>query len=217
MTKRTNMARKGAFFTIALIGLALLCNACEAQVFDFVQRETDDVLARLELSSLPANHSDIVGLTFTEAGQAIFGLGPVYDGTFDLSSRGMVIENTTGVLLSDQAVKITFLDEDPVQFVREDGTVGSTTGFRIKVEPDGDASLEVAGTNFFVVTRGEFRAVPVPETLLGDCNLDGVVDFLDISTFISFLSVGYQAQADINDDGIVNFLDISPFIALLSS
>ena len=53
---------------------------------------------------------------------------------------------------------------------------------------------------------------------LGDCNLDGAVDFLDISPFISLLTVGeYFEQADVNQDGSVNFLDISPFIALLSS
>ena len=53
---------------------------------------------------------------------------------------------------------------------------------------------------------------------LGDCNQDGIVNFLDISPFISFLSVGeYLAEADVNQDGVVDFLDISPFIALLSS
>jgi hypothetical protein len=53
--------------------------------------------------------------------------------------------------------------------------------------------------------------------ILGDCNLDGAVDFLDISPFISVLSSGgYLEVADINADGEVGFLDISPFISLLS-
>ena len=53
--------------------------------------------------------------------------------------------------------------------------------------------------------------------LLGDCNLDGAVNFLDITPFISHLTVGeYFEQADVNQDGNVNFLDISPFIRLLS-
>ena len=66
-------------------------------------------------------------------------------------------------------------------------------------------------------------AVPTPgafETsfLLGDANLDGVVDFGDISRFISLLQVGtFLDQADTNRDGLVNFLDISPFISILSS
>jgi beta-glucanase (GH16 family) len=52
--------------------------------------------------------------------------------------------------------------------------------------------------------------------LLGDVNLDGMVDFSDISAFIALLmSGGYQAEADINEDGFVNFGDIPPFIAIL--
>ena len=54
--------------------------------------------------------------------------------------------------------------------------------------------------------------------LLGDVNQDGIVNFLDISPFITRLSVGtFLAEADIDGNGIVNFLDISPFIVLLSS
>ena len=66
-------------------------------------------------------------------------------------------------------------------------------------------------------------AVPTPgafETtfLLGDTNLDGVVNFGDISQFISLLQVGtFLDEADINRDGLVNFLDISPFITILRS
>jgi len=53
--------------------------------------------------------------------------------------------------------------------------------------------------------------------LLGDCNLDGSVNFADISPFIMFLSSGELLdEADINQDDTVNFLDIVPFIALLS-
>ena len=53
--------------------------------------------------------------------------------------------------------------------------------------------------------------------LLGDANLDGTVDFLDISPFISLLSNGeFLTEADMNEDGFLDFLDISPFIAALS-
>ena len=56
-----------------------------------------------------------------------------------------------------------------------------------------------------------------PTPLLGDANLDGVVNFLDISSFIVLLSSDdFLAEADINGDGFVNFLDISPFISILA-
>ena len=58
---------------------------------------------------------------------------------------------------------------------------------------------------------------PISDLLLGDVNLDGVVDFFDIAPFIMLLSSGeFQAEADINIDGEVDFFDIEPFIQLLS-
>ena len=57
-----------------------------------------------------------------------------------------------------------------------------------------------------------------PGVLLGDVNLDGVVDFFDISPFIDRLSSGtFQAEADIDGNGVVDFFDISPFIDILAS
>lgn len=54
--------------------------------------------------------------------------------------------------------------------------------------------------------------------LLGDCNQDGVVGFLDIPALIEFLATGaFLAQADCNQDGAVNFLDIGRFIEILTT
>ena len=58
----------------------------------------------------------------------------------------------------------------------------------------------------------------IPDFLLGDVNRDGVVDFFDISPFITVLSGGeFQLEADMDQNGSVNFFDISPFITALSS
>ena len=52
--------------------------------------------------------------------------------------------------------------------------------------------------------------------LLGDCNLDGEVTFLDINPFIAVLTSGnFLVQADCNQDGEVNFFDIASFIEIL--
>jgi len=65
------------------------------------------------------------------------------------------------------------------------------------------------------LTLTQIRSATV---LLGDVNLDGEVNFLDIVPFIAVLSAGTsQVEADINESGDVDFLDIVPFIALLSS
>ena len=56
-----------------------------------------------------------------------------------------------------------------------------------------------------------------PPALLGDSNLDGTVNFLDIAAFIAILTdSSYLLQADCNEDGVVNFLDISVFIQILT-
>ena len=68
---------------IAVIGLET-SPALASVAYDFVQDGSGSVLATLELSSLPARHTEVVGLTFTAAGNAIFGLGQgLYSGSFD--------------------------------------------------------------------------------------------------------------------------------------
>ena len=55
----------------------------------------------------------------------------------------------------------------------------------------------------------------------GDVNMDGIINFLDISPFIIVLSSGgspaAESQADCNGDGTVSFLDIAPFIVALTN
>ena len=54
--------------------------------------------------------------------------------------------------------------------------------------------------------------------LLGDCDLNGEVNFSDIPAFIPILAAeAFLAQADCNEDGVVNFSDIPPFIEILIS
>jgi len=50
--------------------------------------------------------------------------------------------------------------------------------------------------------------------LLGDVNLDGEVNGLDVDPFVAVLLNGpFQVEADINKDGVVNGLDVDPFVA----
>lgn len=60
----------------------------------------------------------------------------------------------------------------------------------------------------------EFQGV----VLLGDVNLDGAVNLLDIEPFVELLnSGGFQPEADTNQDGGVNLLDVESFVNLLSN
>ena len=81
-------------------------------------------------------------------------------------------------------------------------------------------SFDIGGSGIFVpINAFSLSVTPsANETLLGDVNLDGLVNFLDISPFIAVLSGGdFQAEADCDQSGFVNFLDIAPFIGILSS
>ena len=53
--------------------------------------------------------------------------------------------------------------------------------------------------------------------LLGDVNLDGSVNLLDVAPFVDLLPTGaYQPEADCNRDGTIDLLDVEPFVNLLS-
>ena len=97
---------------------------------------------------------------------------------------------TTVIITTPDVLTGTLLDGSPVQF-----------------------NLNPGGNDNFAF--GSIVTVTLP--LLGDVNLDGDVDFSDISPFITLLTTGaFQAEADINQSGIVDFSDIAPFISILS-
>ena len=132
--------------------------------------------------------------------------------------------------------------EDGFTFVltlRSDGTYdASTTGLSTEVNvvnaalPEGGAptfddflnggvglnSSTQAPSMQYIVSEVTLEATMERMTLKGDVNMDGIVNFLDISPFIIALSSpeGAPDEADCNCDGVVNFLDISVFINILA-
>ena len=107
-------------------------------------------------------------------------------------------------------------------FVNAASTDPFTSNHIISLEINGASVIgnPVGGNfpGFENVNTQYFRFEVGSSLLLGDVNMDGVVNFLDISPFIGLLSTQqFQSEADINEDSVINFLDISPFIILLSS
>lgn len=120
-----------------------------------------------------------------------------YDG-----STGMLTSTLTGQLGVNVYTVPTLLS--PIQ---ENAYFGFAA-FTIERLSGGNASGSVA--NFSLST--------MPEVILGDVNLDGIVNFDDIPPFIAILQDGtFLAQADCNEDGIVDFADIPSFIAILQA
>jgi hypothetical protein len=82
--------------------------------YNFEQLNSGTVLATLELTSSPATHTEVRGLTFTQAGQAIFGLGPTYLGGFDETNFGAFVDDGSGGLRSGDPIwPANLADRDP--------------------------------------------------------------------------------------------------------
>ncbi len=179
--------RSGAYSVVALILLVATGASCQAQnLFSFIQEGTEDVLAKLELSNLPATTlADIAGFEFTEAGNAIFGLGVgPYAGEFDSFTGGELDISSEGILggtelSSDGAVTLgdatsspltlTFFvvdiqdtsDDQSIRFVDSspEGTeVGGTATGKIELGDATIADSTIAEGNWHVV-------VPEPTSL----------------------------------------------------
>ena len=95
-----------------------------------------------------------------------------------------------------------------------------TNSFRLDGEPP--STFESTGVTYTGNLKDEINTIlaanAIEPALLGDCNFDDSVDFLDISPFIVALSLGdFLAEADVNQDSMVDFSDIGLFIELLSS
>lgn len=87
---------------------------------------------------------------------------------------------------------------------------GSHDTVVIDINRDGQKDL-------FMATCEDFHMfVNTAPLVLGDINLDGVVNLLDVDPFIDLLgSSGFLLGADFNQDGEVNLLDVNGFITAL--
>ena len=87
----------------------------------------------------------------------------------------------------------------------------------IEFDQRGDPFARVAdGGSSLRIDMGAYESQD--EFLLGDANVNGVVDFSDIAAFIGILAAdGFVDQADIDRNGFVTFDDIGPFIEILAA
>lgn len=129
------------------------------------------------------------------------------------------ITQLSGGLLTDDSDPLTHDQHDDIDIDLSglaDHTLASGESAVIQISfSNGTGSG--GGHHLFLDNVAFSGSVAGTTVLLGDVNLDGTVNFLDISSFIAVLSGGsFQAQADCDQNGIVNFLDITSFIAILS-
>ena len=127
---------------------------------------------------------------------------------------------TDTILIADDPgvqVGVNTTTFDLLAFHATSGAFGGTDGPTPGSSSTGEANNGVDISSIMITFAS------ANDVLLGDTNLDGIVNFLDISPFISILvgGAGFDPQAianaDINQSGGVSFLDISPFIMILAS
>lgn len=100
-------------------------------------------------------------------------------------------------------------------------SVGSTSTFNFRDENQNGVIDNNDNFGFGSEARLRFSLSGTVESggdvLLGDVNLDGEVNLLDVGPFVDLISLNtFQDEADINLDGAVNLLDVGPFVDLLS-
>jgi hypothetical protein len=104
---------------------------------------------------------------------------------------------------------------DNLVTIEGDANATDTEGILYMTQADFDA-FNTAGGGLLAAWDAEpgHRVELVSEPLLGDANLDGVVNGLDVDPFVDVLLNGsYQPEADMNEDQVVNGLDVDPFVA----
>ena len=80
---------------------------------------------------------------------------------------------------------------------------------------DGNSANGNNGSVYMLVSP---TANMLPKILLGDVNLDGVVNLLDVTPFVDLISAGtFQLEGDTNEDGVVNLLDVDAFVDILTA
>ena len=138
-------------------------NVKAGTLYDFIQRSTEDVLATLDLDGdAPWINTDVLSLTFTDAGNAIFGLGtdPLDGSIFDTHIRGFQpdgVADPDGGLIGVGSFGLNqeglIIDTNP-----PDGsdTLTITAGAEV-----GDADFILTNT----VATGDWNFVPEPGSL----------------------------------------------------
>lgn len=89
--------------------------------------------------------------------------------------------------------------------------------------PEGSTIEHTSGVDFSIsYVGGDGNDVVLTvledvEVILGDVNLDGVANILDVSEFVDRVtSSTFQAEADCNEDAQVDLLDVASFVAILA-
>ena len=177
--------------------------------FDFIAGGADDIV------SLAPNtdYTGSISVRFSDASltslEITIGMALANNPLFDSLTTTVSIADIPGA-----QVGVNTTTFDLLAFNATSGAFGGTDNPAIPGSSTvGEANNGIDISNV-TITFGD-----VDPVLLGDVNLDGVVNFFDIAPFIGILTGTngvFQVEADVNEDGAVTFFDIATFIAILA-
>ena len=149
--------------------------------------------------------------------------GNMCDGTlwyrFDPETNGLFTCNTFGSYVADTTIEVYTGEvfSELVQIASVDDVDGSTQS-RITFPV-------LSGENYVIRVLGDYpQQGPamlgyefLEGAITGDFNSDGLVNLLDVSSFVDLIGSGtYEPRADMNYDGDSNLADVPHFIDLLT-
>ena len=131
---------------------------------------------------------------------------------FTVSGNGILeANNGNGVFLD------TGYDSGADAFLWGKMTFSALAPGEVQIVTVTDESLCVNGSEAFEVAHSLVTVNVGQSILVGDVNLDGEVNLLDVQPFVdALIAMEYLPQADINFDGLLDLQDVAPFVAILS-
>jgi hypothetical protein len=122
------------------------------------------------------------------------------------------------IIAGDLSVDLNNFLAQPCQQVTVIEVDGVTKG-EFSGLPEGALVANLPEHDLFITYQGgDGNDVVLYTSLLGDVNLSGNIDLLDVGPFVNVLVQGvYRCEADLNQDGDVNLLDVQRFVELLAS
>ena len=113
-----------------------------------------------------------------------------------------------------------FQPQDGQEFLIVQIDTNSSTG-SFNGMPEGAIVDQIGGVDLMISYVGgdgnDVVLTAIQSLLIGDVNMDGIVDLLDVEPFIALITSGdYLEEADTNYDGVVSLLDVASFVALLT-